>query len=135
MALEDCDIYIAGKSKQTFKPGATYYNTGTKRPPRESARKILLAFDVATGKPVWRYPQVGNGDSWGGTMTTASGLVFFGDDASEFEAVDARTGKALWHFNTGQTLHASPMSYSVSGVQYVSIASGSDVFCFALGPE
>lgn len=135
MALDDCDIYIAGKSKQTFKPGATYYNTGTKRPPRESAQKILLAFDVATGKPVWRYLQVGNGDSWGGTMTTASGLVFFGDDASEFEAVDARTGKALWHFNTGQTLHASPMSYSVNGVQYVSIASGSDLFCFALPPE
>jgi alcohol dehydrogenase (cytochrome c) len=68
-------------------------------------------------------------------MTTASGLVFFGDDASEFEAADARTGKALWHFNTGQSLHASPMSYSVNGVQYVSIASGSDLFCFALPPE
>jgi alcohol dehydrogenase (cytochrome c) len=135
MALEDCDIYIAGKSKQTFKPGQTYYSTGTKRPLRESGQKILLAFDVVTGKPVWRYPQVGRGDSWGGTMTTASGLVFFGDDASEFEAVDARTGKALWHFNTGQTLHASPMSYSVNGVQYVSIASGSDLFCFALPPE
>jgi alcohol dehydrogenase (cytochrome c) len=68
-------------------------------------------------------------------MTTASGLVFFGDDAGAFEAVDARTGKALWHFNTGQTLHASPMSYSVNGEQYVAIASGSDVFSFALPPE
>ncbi len=65
-------------------------------------------------------------------MTTASGLVFFGDDTFEFEAADARTGKALWHFNTGQMFHASPMSYSVSGVQYVAIASGSDVFSFAL---
>jgi len=65
-------------------------------------------------------------------MTTASGLVFFGDDASEFEGVDARTGKARWHFNTGQTLHASPMSYSVNGVEYAAIASGSDVFSFAL---
>jgi len=135
IALEDCDIYMAGQSRQIFKPGETYYNTGTKRPPHESAQKILLAFDVATGKPVWRYPQVGSGDSWGGTMTTASGLVFFGDDANEFEAVDARTGKALWHFNTGQTLHASPMSYSVNGVQYVAIASGSDVFSFALPPD
>ncbi len=135
LALEDCDIYIAGKTRQAFKPGATYYSTGTKRPPRESAQKILLAFDVATGKPVWRYPLVGNGDSSAGTMTTASGLVFFGDDAREFEAVDARTGKALWHFNTGQTLHASPMSYGVKGIQYVAIAAGSDVFCFALPPD
>jgi alcohol dehydrogenase (cytochrome c) len=132
MVLEDCEIFITGKTQQIFKPGETYYNTGANHAPGESARKVLVAFDVAKGKPVWRYPQAGTGDSWGGTMTTASGLVFLGDDASEFEAVDAQTGKPLWHFNTGQTLHASPMSYSVNGVQYVTIASGSDVFSFAL---
>jgi len=43
----------------------------------------------------------------GGTMTTAGGLLFFGDDAQSFEAVDAQTGKPLWHFNTAKacTLH------------------------------
>ncbi|MGD0126873.1 MAG: PQQ-dependent dehydrogenase, methanol/ethanol family [Terriglobia bacterium] len=132
LALEDCEMYFSGAEKQTYKPGQTYYSTGTKRIPKESAKKILLAFDVPTGKPVWRYPQVGDGDSWGGTMTTAGGLVFFGDDAGEFEAVDARSGKPLWHFNTGQRMHASPMSYAVDGVQYVSIAVGSDLFSFAL---
>jgi alcohol dehydrogenase (cytochrome c) len=65
-------------------------------------------------------------------MTTAGGLVFFANDAEAFEAVDARTGKSLWHFNTGQTLTASPMSYSVTSKQYVAIAAGSDVFTFAL---
>ena len=83
-------------------------------------------------KIVWRYLQVGNGDSWGGTLTTAAGLVFFGDDAGSFEAVDAQNGRALWHFNTGQTMHASPMSYMVDGVQYVTVAAGSDVFSFSL---
>jgi alcohol dehydrogenase (cytochrome c) len=29
-------------------------------------------------------------------------------------------------------MHASPMSYAVDGVQYVSIAVGSDLFSFAL---
>ena len=132
LALEDCDMYFSSSEKQTYRPGQTYYSTGTKRIPRESAEKILLAFDVATGMPAWRYPQVGEGESWGGTMTTAGGLVLFGDDAGEFEAVDARTGKALWHFNTGQRMHASPMSYAVDGVQYVCIAVGSDLFSFAL---
>jgi alcohol dehydrogenase (cytochrome c) len=42
------------------------------------------------------------------------------------------TGKSLWHFNTGQTFHASPMSYAVGGKQYVAIASGDDLFSFAL---
>ena len=65
-------------------------------------------------------------------MTTATGLVFFGDDAGELEAVDAKNGQPLWHFNTGQVIHASPMSYAVDGVQYVAVASGSDVFSFAL---
>ena len=65
-------------------------------------------------------------------MTTSGGLMFFGDDAESFEAVDAQTGHALWHFNTGQTMHASPMSYMVDGVQYVTVAAGSDVFSFSL---
>jgi alcohol dehydrogenase (cytochrome c) len=65
-------------------------------------------------------------------MTTKGGLVFFGDDAQSFEAVDARSGTPLWYFHTGQNMHASPMSYAVKGVQYVAIASGSDIFSFAL---
>ena len=65
-------------------------------------------------------------------MTTASGLVFFGDNSEAFEAVDAKTGKPLWHFNTGQPLHASPMTYAVHGKQYVATAAGSDIFSFAL---
>jgi alcohol dehydrogenase (cytochrome c) len=81
---------------------------------------------------VWSYPQVGGGDSWGGTLTTASGLVFFGDDAGSLEGVEARTGRALWHFYTGQTMYASPMTYMVDGVQSVAVAAGSDIFSFSL---
>jgi alcohol dehydrogenase (cytochrome c) len=130
MALEGCSTYFASPRK--FIKGETYYNTGTKVPPGEHFQKILLALSVADGKTGWRYPQVGRGDSWGGTMTTAGGLVFFADDAGSFEGVEAATGRALWHFNTGQSMHASPMSYAVDGVQYVAIAAGSDVFTFAL---
>src|SRR5438445_1736890 len=130
MALERCDEYFA--IPRQFTHGETFYNTGTKHPPNEHWQKILLALSVADGKPVWRYPQVGRGNSWGGTLTTAGGLVFFGDDAESFEAVDAATGRPLWHFNTGQTFVASPMTYAVDGVQYVAIAAGSDVFSFEL---
>ena len=132
LALERCDMYFSGARREAYRPGHTYYNTGTERMPSEPGRKVLLAYSVATGKLVWRYPQVGEGHSWGGTMTTATGLVFFGDDAGELEAVDAKNGQPLWHFNTGQVIHASPMSYAVDGVQYVAVASGSDVFSFSL---
>jgi alcohol dehydrogenase (cytochrome c) len=65
-------------------------------------------------------------------MTTAGGLVFFADDSYSLEAVDAETGKPLWHFNTGQSIDASPMSYGLGEKQYVAIAAGSDIFTFAL---
>jgi len=129
MALENCNIYFS--KPKPFTDGETFYGTGTKHPVDEHSQKILLALSP-DGKKVWRYPQAGRGGSWGGTLTTAGGLVFFADDAESFEAVDAENGKPLWHFNTGQSFSASPMTYAVDGVQYVVIAAGSDVFSFAL---
>ena len=129
-ALEHCDVYF--KKAEKFQEGQAYYSTGVKHSPGDDRKRILLAYDLESDKPVWRYPQVGNGHGFAGTMTTKGGLVFFGDDAQSFEAVDARTGAALWHFNTGQNPHASPMSYAVNGAQYVAIAAGSDIFSFAL---
>jgi alcohol dehydrogenase (cytochrome c) len=130
MALESCQLFFL--KPQQFTEGHEFYATGVKQIPGEHGQKILLAYNPETGAFVWRYPQIGSGDSWGGTMTTAGGLVFFGNDAEAFEAVDALTGRSLWHFNTGQSMHASPMSYAVGGKQYVAIASGSDLFTFAL---
>ena len=130
LALENCEIFRTRPER--FAVGRTWYATGTERIPSDAGQKILLAFSLESGQMAWRYPQAGEGRSWAGTLTTAGGLVFFGDDAGSFEAVDARTGAPLWHFNTGQDLHASPMSYAVNGSQYVAIASGSDLFSFAL---
>ncbi len=130
MALEDCDTLFV--KPQQFAQGREYYATGAKRNHGERGEKILLAYNPETGQFAWRYPQAGDGESWGGTMTTAGGLVFFGNDSDAFEAVDAATGKSLWHFNTGQSMHASPMSYAVNGKQYVAVAAGSDLFTFAL---
>jgi alcohol dehydrogenase (cytochrome c) len=132
MALEGCEIFFSKEEPEEFKEGQTYYSTGTKKIPGEESRKILLAYDLDTESFAWKYPQVGQARSAGGTMTTAGGLVFFGDDANSFEAVDTQNGKPLWHFNTGQDISASPMSYAVAGKQYVAIAAGSDVFSFAL---
>ena len=130
VSLESCTVYL--RKPAAFEEGKEYYSTGTKDDPSEKSVQTLLAFDPGTRKFVWRYPQASNFHVYGGVMTTATGLVFFGDNSGFFEAVDAKTGKSLWHFNTGQSPHASPMSYAVGGNQYVAIASGSDLFSFAL---
>jgi alcohol dehydrogenase (cytochrome c) len=130
LAQEDCGTFLL--KPEPFIEGRPYYATGVKRARGEKKEKILLAYNLDTGTFEWRYPQIGEGGSSGGTMTTAGGLVFFGDEAESFEAVDGKTGAQLWHFTTGQRMHASPMSYAVQGKQYVAIASGSDIFSFAL---
>lgn len=132
MALELCQNYFSAPQPQQFTPGKEFYSTGVKHIPSENSQKMLLAFSVADGTLAWKYPQIGVGRSTGGTMTTTGGLLFFGDDAQSLEAVDARDGKPLWHFNTGQDMSASPMSYAVGSRQFVAIAVGADIFSFAL---
>jgi alcohol dehydrogenase (cytochrome c) len=132
MTLEQCQTYFSRPQPQSFKEGEVYYSTGVKRIANEPNKKFLVAYSLDSDSIAWKYPQAGPGHSSGGTMTTAGGLVFFGDDSESFEAVNAQTGTPLWHFNTGQNMSASPMSYAVGGKQYVAIAAGSDIFSFAL---
>jgi alcohol dehydrogenase (cytochrome c) len=129
LALEECETFFSAPTPP-FREGKEYYSTGVKRIPGETSEKILLAYSLETGSLVWKYPQVGR-HSTGGTMTTAGGVLFFGDEGGSLEAVDARDGKPLWHFTTGQAMSASPMTYAVDGRQHVAVAAGSDVFSFA----
>lgn len=132
MALEQCQNFFSAPEPQKFTPGKEFYSTGVKHLPGENSQKVLVSFDLAEGTIAWKYPQVGGAHSTGGTMTTAAGLLFFGDNAQSLEAVDARDGKPLWHFNSGQDMSASPMSYAIGERQFVAIAVGSDIFTFAL---
>ena len=58
--------------------------------------------------------------------------MFAGDDDKHLIALDARTGKHLWHFNVGQTVNASPVTWARDGKQYVTIVSLTDVLTFGL---
>jgi alcohol dehydrogenase (cytochrome c) len=131
MALEECETFFSQPTPQ-FSEGKEYYSTGVKRIPGEVSQKVLVAYSLDMGAISWKYPQTGRAHSSGGTMTTAGGLLFYGDDAGSLEAVNAQNGKPLWHFNTGQDMTASPMSYAVGGKQHVAIAAGSNIFSFVL---
>jgi alcohol dehydrogenase (cytochrome c) len=130
MALESCGIYT--KSSAWWKPGESFYGGGTRRAAGENDRKFLRALDIQTGRIAWEYPQIGSGNTWGGLLATASGLVFFCDDGGAFAAVDSRAGKPLWHFNLSQSWHASPMTYALDGKQFVAVAAGANIIAFGL---
>jgi alcohol dehydrogenase (cytochrome c) len=69
-----------------------------------------------------------------GVLSTASGLVFFGENSGAFMAVDATNGAPLWQFPTNQTWRASPMTYMFDNKQYVAVAAGLGIVAFGL-PE
>lgn len=128
--LEQCDIVVT--STKMPEPGKGQAGGGGEQIPAEPGKFYMRAIDPKTGARRWEYPMTGPATMWAGTVSTAGGLLFFGDDDGQLVALDAKTGKHLWHYNMGQKLTASPMTFSLDGEQYVSIASATDVFTFGL---
>ncbi|HEY4380651.1 MAG TPA: PQQ-binding-like beta-propeller repeat protein [Acidobacteriaceae bacterium] len=125
MTVEDCTVYRKAEDG----------GYGRYQDPAHPAQKILRAFNIETGKVMWQINLPGPVQSnYSGVLSTAGGLVFFGESSGGFAAVDAATGKYLWHFETNHAMKASPMTYEVNGRQYIAIASGANVLSFAL-PE
>jgi len=115
---------VAGKTYL----GGTESSTDNPKPQR-----ILRALDYQTGADKWEIVQPGEDYSWGGTMSTATGLVFFEEETGSFVAADATTGKVLWSFQANtQNWHASPMAYQFDGKEYIAFISGGTIVAMSL---
>ncbi len=107
----------------TYKKGAAYLGSGfTIKPNYEDHIGSLKAIDPDTGEWVWEYKN--DAPLWGGVMTTAGGLVFFGTPEGKFIALDDATGEELWSFQTGSGIVGQPVTWEMEGEQYVSVVSG-----------
>jgi alcohol dehydrogenase (cytochrome c) len=129
-ALEQCDIYTS--SSKIPEPMKGFAGTGGEQIPSRPGKFYMRAFDPKTGNKVWEYPMTGKGTMWAGTVSTASGLLFFGDDDGHAVVLESRTGRHLWHFNMGQNIRASPITFMAGGRQYLTIAAGASVTTFGL---
>jgi alcohol dehydrogenase (cytochrome c) len=106
------------------------------RDPSDPPARYLRALDIETGEIAWEIAQVGPPEhSYSGVLSTEGNLVFYGETGGSFAAVEARTGKTLWHFETGQQWRASPMTYMVNRRQHVAIAAGRNILSFALADK
>ena len=133
MVHESCMLYI--KEDTPWQRGRSWLG-GTFRLAQGSPdQRHIRALDIQTGKTVWDYPQTGDSTTYSGVLSTAGGLVFFGEDSGAFAALDATTGRPLWHFQANQDWKASPMTYMVGGRQFVAIGSGMGFWAFALPRE
>ena len=82
----------------------------------------FMAWDPVAKKKVWSIEEP---NMWaGGAMTTAGGLVFYGNLDGVLRAVNAKTGEVLWQFRMGTGITQSPMTYTIDGKQYVAIVAG-----------
>jgi alcohol dehydrogenase (cytochrome c) len=90
----------------------------------------VRAYDPRTLEKKWEFKM--NDITWGGVLTTASDLVFSGGKEGYFFALDARNGDLLWKVALGGQVNSGPMTYSVNGRQYITVAAGSSLFAFAL---
>ena len=82
----------------------------------------LLAWDPVKQKAVWRatYPVLDGA----GVLATAGNLIFQGRADGIFAAYRATDGEPLWRFDAATGIMAPPVTYTVGGVQYVTVLAG-----------
>jgi alcohol dehydrogenase (cytochrome c) len=129
--FEKCSIYTKTDGG-TWESGKPYLGGSQRTSPDPVPRRVLKAIDIQTGAIKWELPQPGDANSWGGTLATATGLVFFGADTGAFVAADAVSGRPLWEFAANVGWKASPMTYAFDGRQYVAVAAGATILAFRL---
>ena len=132
--FEKCSIYKKSEGG-VWETGKTFLGGSQNTAPDPKPERVLKALNIRTGEIVWELPQPGPAQSWGGTLTTATGLVIFGAETGELMAADAATGKPLWRFQTNETWKASPMTYLLDGRQYIAVAAGSNILAFGIADQ
>jgi PQQ-dependent dehydrogenase (methanol/ethanol family) len=123
MAVEECSIYRRAQD-------GGYEGDHDASSPGE---RYLRAIHLDDGNISWEIPQIGAPEAnYSGVLSTAGDLIVYGETGGSFAALDAKTGRNLWHFETGAQWKASPMTYMMRGKQYVAIAAGATIMAFTL---
>lgn len=129
-ATESCEFF--SKNEEPFELGKSFYQGTERRVPGEISKKFLRAIDIQTGKITWEIPNIGGGPLDSGLMSTAGGFVFYADGSGAVVAADAKDGKILWHFDTGQQFKGSPMAYTIDGKERLVLVAGQTVLSFGI---
>ena len=111
---------ITTKPQKDFIPGQ-FMLGGTWKMDDESYGWVH-AVDPDNGKIRWSYKA--DGPVVAGVTPTAGGVVFSGDMAGNFFALDSASGQVLYKTATGGAVAGGVISYALGGIQYVATTSG-----------
>ncbi len=137
-AHETCAVWEARKPTPPIALGVRVPSGGRRLVEGREQFGALRAIDPTTGRRRWEhryrsYPSTVSLDLTGGLMSTASGLVFTGDNDGYFHAFEATTGHELWRFQTGGPVWGSAaITYMLDGRQWVLTTAGLTFTAFAL---
>lgn len=112
-------------------PGQGFTGGGQELDPKVGTPGAVRALEATTGAMKWNFP-LHTGSSATGVIATAGGVVFASSADGYLIALDSKTGRELWHYQTGANTKTGPITYSVDGKQYVAISSDATLFTFAL---
>ena len=116
---EKAELLVVGARRYWYPIGATF---SVAKIDEDDATGTLLAWDPVAKKPRWSVKQA---TPWnGGTLATASNLVFQGRADGWLHAHDGGSGEELWKSYAGNGIIASPVTYMVNGEQYVVVLAG-----------
>lgn len=113
-----------------FNEDVRYVNLGIGNDPGKPVYKdslaekdfgALIAWDPIAQKEVW---SVKHATPWNAGVLTTDDLVFQGNSEGNFIAYDAKTGDKIWEVSLETGIVASPITYMIDDVQYISIAVG-----------
>lgn len=118
---ECADWKITYPKAVPYIPGQPY--SAGPLPKRRNGTGVVNAVDINTGKLAWTfqmpYP------AQGGALTTSNGLVFTDDVRGRVYALDAKSGRELWHDDVGAAIVAPLAMYQASnGTQYLVVEAG-----------
>ena len=127
-AREKSEIYF--KTEAVYKPGMSFGGGGGKDNPADPGYGVILGMTPETGEIQWRHKM--KTAPWSGVLSTGGNLVFGSTMEGNFFALDAQTGKDLWHFPANEVSYANPISYLSNGKQQIAIAIGDVLMAFGL---
>jgi quinoprotein glucose dehydrogenase len=123
-------------SRSGYKGNTRFWEPSGHLPCNQPPWGRLFAINVNTGDIAWQVPlgiteslpegkQNTGRPNLGGSMATASGLVFIGaTDDSRFRAFDSKTGKELWVTKLDAGAHSAPITFQgKNGKQYVVVTA------------
>ena len=93
----------------------------------------ITAYDPISGEEQWQHvlPAVTT-IAASGNLVTAGDIVLQGTDDGGFYALHAATGEQLFQYSAPRPIRSSPITYEISGKQYISVVATNTVIAFAL---